>query len=243
MRLRLLVSSLFAVATVAAPMRAADGQTDAVSEGLAPGDYLRLSGGAVAPVHAQGSLRDWRRGHTMGVAWEGWQPSSNGVGRIGFGIGFDYSRLPLNQAQFIADFQPTTGVHPYSASAPSATAFSIETNFRFRIPAPLVVPSLELGFGYMEFRPSTIQYSGATGTGSATQAHRRGAAFMFGAGVDKQVVDRFALFGEALYTYGLTSLGHGVATPGSSCIINQCDALQNTALAVLRGGLRVRLGP
>lgn len=241
MRFLQLVSSLFALSTIAAAAGAQGGQSDALADGLIAGDYLRVGGGVVSPIRASGSLRDWTRGQTASLAWEIWSEGSSGVGLVGFGVGADYGRLPLNEPQFNSDFT-TLGAHPSSASASSATEFSISTGIRFRIPASLVMPSLEVGFGYMDFTPSTVHFVAATGSGSANQLRRRGAAFTVGGGLDKHVADRFALFAEALYSYGLTSLGHGIAAPGGTCVSNQCDPLQNTTFGVLRGGLRARLG-
>jgi hypothetical protein len=50
------------------------------------------------------------------------------------------------------------------------------------------------------------------------------------------------VFGEALYTYGFTSLGRGIANPGGTCTTNGCDVLKNTVLGTLRGGLRLQVG-
>ena len=250
MHVRPLVSSLIAVslALVATPARAQmrDQSNDSYSDGLIAADYLRLSGGGIAPIRPTGSLRDWSGGSTFGLVWEGWQPGPSGVGRVGFGFGVDYSRLPLNQRQFISTFRPQTGGgagRATSATAASATLFSIGTNLRVRIPAPFVMPSVVFGFGYLDFRPGIIQYTlPGGGPSTASEQHRRGAELRAGIGLDKQVVDRFGFFGEALYEYGLTSLGHGLATPGGTCINNECDALQNTVFGVVRGGLRVRIG-
>ena len=241
MRSLQLVCSLVALSILAHTLGAQGGQTDALADGLVAGDYLRLGGGVITPIHATGALRDWTRGNTASVAWETWQEGSSGVGLVGFGVSADYSRLPLNEAQFNSDFT-SLGSHPSSASASSATAFTISTGIRFRIPAPLIMPSLEVGFGYMDFTPNTVHFVAPSGSGTANQLRRRGAAFTFGGGLDKHVADRFALFAEALYSYGLTSLGHGIAAPGGTCVNSQCDPLQNTAFGVLRGGLRARLG-
>ena len=241
MRALKLVSSLFALSILARALGAQGGQSDALADGLVAGDYLRVGGGVISPIRASGSLRDWTRGTIASLAWENWQEGSGGVGLVGFGIGADYSRLPLNEAQFNSDFT-NQGAHPSSASASSATEFAISTAVRFRIPVPLIMPSLEVGFGYMDFTPKTVHFVAPTGSGTANQLRRRGAAFTFGGGLDKHVADRFAVFAEALYSYGLTGLGHGIATPGGTCVNSQCDPLQNTAFGVVRGGLRARLG-
>jgi hypothetical protein len=87
-----------------------------------------------------------------------------------------------------------------------------------------------------------VHYTTPTETTTASQRHRRGAAFTIGAGLDKRLIDRFALFGEALYTYGFTSIGQGFVTPGGTCTTASCDVFKNTTLGVIRGGLRVRVG-
>jgi hypothetical protein len=243
MRSRLFASLLLALAAMVVVTPAIGAQSgDPYADGLTAGDYLRISGGMISPVHPQGSLKDWDRGKTLALAWEGWQSGSGGVGRLGFGVTADYSRLPLNQTQFISEFTPASGGTTTSATASSATAFSIGTNLRLRIPSPLIMPSIEFGFGYLDFNPTTVHYVATTGSGDVTQRHRRGAALSFGAGLDKQVVNKFAVFGEAVYTYGFTSLGYGFATPGGTCATNGCDVLKNTTLGVIRGGLRVQMG-
>jgi hypothetical protein len=245
MRSRLFASSLVALATVVMLAPSLRAQTsDPYADGLRPGDYLRISGGMITPVNAQGGLKDWDRGKTIALAWESWQPNSGGnsVGNFGFAVTADYSRLPLNAPQFVSEFTPASGGTTTGATASSATAFSIGTNLRYRFPAPFIMPSIEFGFGYLDFNPSTVHYTSTTGNGNATQRHRRGAALSFGAGLDKQVVDKLGIFGEAMYTYGFTSLGYGFATPGGTCASQTCDVLKNTTLGVIRGGVRVQMG-
>jgi hypothetical protein len=106
------------------------------------------------------------------------------------------------------------------------------------------MPSVSLGFGYINFRPSTIEYTSATGSASTAEQRRYGGEFTIGAGLDKHVIDRLAVFGEASYTYGFTSLGQGLARPGGTCATssNGCDPLKNTTLGTIRGGLRVHVG-
>jgi hypothetical protein len=242
MRSRLLVSSLLALSTMAATASLLSAQSDSFADGLTAGEFLRVSGGSVSPINAQGSLRDWSRGNTASVVWETWGGTGGGPGLLGFGLGADYSRLPLNERQFLTDYTTPAGAPATSATASSATAFSIETSIRVRIPAPFIMPSVSLGLGYLDYHPATIDYTSASGSGTATQQHRRGAAFTLGAGLDKHIVQRFALFGEALYTYGFTSLGQGLATPGGTCASNGCDVLKNTSLGTIRGGLRLQIG-
>jgi hypothetical protein len=68
--------------------------------------------------------------------------------------------------------------------------------------------------------------------------------FTVGAGIEKNIFDRYGVFGEALYVYGYTSYGSGFATPGGVCATAGCDAFRNgnTTIGTIRGGLRVRVG-
>ena len=51
----------------------------------------------------------------------------------------------------------------------------------------------------------------------------------FGGGLDKHIVDRFAIFGEAAYTYGYTSFGAGRRRRRAARVCNSgCDLLKNT---------------
>jgi hypothetical protein len=240
MRPRQLVSSLVALCVVAGLAGAQD-TGDRFADGLVPGDYLRLGVGVIAPVRAQGGLRDWSRGQNFAIAYENWGAGQTGVSNVAYGLSAEYGRLPLNTDQFLADFTPAANVHATSATASSATTFLIGTNLRVRIPAPFIMPSLSFGFSFIDYKPSTIHYTSSAGDGTTSQQHRRGAAFSFGAGLDKHIVDRFGLFGEAVYSYGFTSLGQGYATPGGTCAnTNGCDVLKNTTLGVIRGGLRIQ---
>jgi hypothetical protein len=219
-------------------------QSERFADGLLPGDYLRLSSGMMAPVNAQGSLRDWDRGTVYGLTWENWQSGAGGVGRVGYGIGVNYGLLPLDEQQFLSEFLTPQGTRATSASASNASVLEIETNLRFRIPSPFIMPSFSLGLGYLNYRPSTITYT-AGGTSSSTAEQRRyGAEFTIGGELDKRIVDRVAIYGEAMYTYGFTGLGQGIARPGGTCATSTsgCDPLKNTSLGVVRGGLRVHIG-
>ncbi|MEO6877493.1 MAG: hypothetical protein ABI205_03365 [Gemmatimonadaceae bacterium] len=246
MSFRLLVSSLgalslFAAMAPLAPM--AHAQSGGYSDGLVSGDYLRMSAGTMGPVRPQGSLHDWNRGTSASVAWESWYGgSATDPGLIGFGVGGDYGRLPFNQRQFLPVFTTPLGGTATSATASAATVFSIETTFRVRIPTPFIMPSVLIGLGYLDFHPSTIHYTAPGGDGTTTQQHRRGAALSIGAGLDKHIVQRVAVFGEAVYSYGFTSLGQGLVTPRGTCTSNGCDVLKNTTLGTLRGGLRLQVG-
>jgi hypothetical protein len=210
--------------------------SDRWSDGLVAGDYIRVTGGAISPINPQGSLRDWDRGTAYSLTWENWQSGASGVGRVGFGVGVNYGLLPLNESQFLREFVTPQG---------SPALLEIETSIRVRIPTPFIMPSLSLGFGYINFRPSTIQYTSIAGSAATSEQRRYGGEFTIGGGLDKHIVDRFAVFGEASYTYGFTSLGgQGIARPGGTCATSTsgCDPLKNTTLGTIRGGLRVRVG-
>lgn len=235
---------LFAVGTTLVSLaRVAHAQgDDRMAAGLTAGDYLRLSGGVTKPVNAQGSLNDWSRGSAINLGWENWQNGGTGVGRLGIAINLGYSLLPLNERQFLTDFTPIQGGTATSATASSAGLLEVATNFRFRIPAPILMPTINVGVGFMNWRPSTISYINASGTGSAKQRHRSGAELTIGGGLERHIVDRFGLFAEAVYAYGFTSIGsQSSATPGGVCATNTCDVLKNTSVATLRGGLSVRV--
>lgn len=247
MRSRLILGVVATVAMSAAlPLvaRAQDRatQSDAFADGLIPGDYLRVSGGIASGVHPQGSLRDWNRGQNLNVNWETWDAASSGVGRVGFGLQIDYSQLPLNEAQFLSDFSAGPLGRATSTSGSTARIYELGVNTRFRIPSPFIMPSISVGFGFLDWRPGEIQYTATGGSGSVKQQHRSGAAFSIGGALDKTVMDRWAIFGEAVYTYGYTSFGQGLATPGGTCASNGCDVLKNTTIGKVRGGLRVRTG-
>src|SRR3954468_3848579 len=72
---------------------AQDRPGDPMAGGLIAGEYLLISGGGTFPVNAQGSLKNYRAGPVFGLAYENWQPSSGGVGAVGFGLGATYSSL------------------------------------------------------------------------------------------------------------------------------------------------------
>ena len=214
MRPRLAFGLFAALVSLSSVGRAQDrsAQSDRFTDGLLPGDYLRLSGGVMAPVNAQGSLRDWDRGTVYGIVWENWQSGAGGVGRVGYGIGVNYGLLPLNEQQFLSEFLTPQGTRATSASASDASVLEIETNLRLRIPAPFIMPSVSLGFGYINYRPSTISYT-ADGTSSATAEQRRyGGEFSIGGGLDKRIVDRVdfgAKIIEGRSSQGADGRGHG----------------------------------
>ena len=91
--------------------------------------------------------------------------------------------LPLDESQFLADFTPITGAKPTSATSSKAGVFELATNFRFRIPSPLVMPTINFGLGFMELGAHEINYTSAERLWlSETQQHRSGAGLTIGAG-------------------------------------------------------------
>ena len=239
MRSRLLVSTLLTLFAFALPAHAQDAG-DRYADGLIAGDYLRFSGGIVAPVHPQGSLRDWNRGQNFALVYENWANAGAGVSQVAYGLNLGYSRLPLNEPEFIAHNTTIEGARLTSATASSAAIFELGTGLRLRFPMLYVMPNIQFAFSYIDYRPATIHYVATSGPGTASQQHRRGAALSIGGGLDKRITSYVGIFGEALYTYGFTGLGQGIASPGGACVANGCDVLKNTTIGVVRGGLRVR---
>ncbi|HEY4304552.1 MAG TPA: hypothetical protein VGM82_08805 [Gemmatimonadaceae bacterium] len=233
-------SAMLSLVLVALPQAAVaqDRPGDPTAGGMQPGDYLRIGVGATVPINPQGSLRDWKTGTGLSVGYENWQSGgSGGIGRVGFGISAAYSRLPIKQDQFAKDFTTVT----VADATGHAGLLEIATNLRIRIPAPLVMPSINIGLGFINWSPGEIHYTSIGGTtGSAKQQSRSGAELALGASVDRDLFDRYALFVEGAYVYGYTSYGSGFGTPTTIC--GSCDPLKNTTVATLRGGLRARIG-
>ncbi|HVX38329.1 MAG TPA: hypothetical protein VHB25_02055 [Gemmatimonadaceae bacterium] len=234
MRLRSCASLVLALAAVPAALRAQE---------ISAGNYVRASAGITTPVNPTGTLRDWKRGTGFALSWENWESMGGGAPRAGFGIAFDYAQLPLDEQQFVATFKTGQGLHATSASANKTSVWTIATDFRLRIPTPLVMPTINFGFGIIDFHPSTVQYVATDGTqGSAEQKGRTGAELSIGGGIDRQIAGRVAVYAEALYRYGFTSVGEGIAAPGSACLNSGgCDALKNTSFGTIRGGLRIKV--
>jgi hypothetical protein len=234
-----------ALVLVSSATRAQDTQTqnERMADGLIAGDYIRVHGGIASPVNAQGSLQNWNQGSTFGLQWENWQATSGGVGIVGFGLGADLTMLPLDVSGFRTRFSGGTNGTIDQASASNARILQIGLNTRFRIPSPFAMPTIGIGFGFLDWHPGKIHYhSTQTDNGEISQQHRSGASLSITGGVDKHIYDRFAVFAEASYVYGFTSYGSGLATPTSVCASNGCDILKNTTLGIIRGGLRVRAG-
>lgn len=243
MRSRLLVACALALSSLTGLANAQDPSTpDTDGGGIVGGSYVRLGAGGFLPIDASGSYRDWNAAKGFSAMWENWGTSGDGVDNVGFGIGATYAAMPFNEQQFLASFQTLQGASATSASAPSASIFTIETNLRYRFSTPVVMPSLILGLGYIDFQPSTIRYDAVAGNGTTSQRRKNGGEVSLGIGLDRQLMDRYALFAEAMYMYGFTSLGAGLATPAATCTNNGCDVLKNIAAGTVRAGLRVRVG-
>jgi hypothetical protein len=238
MRSRLL---LVVAAALVAQVRVGYAQSDRFSGGLTEGDYVRVSAGVTNPVNAQGGFRDWKKGTGFSLGYENWQAGDNGVGRLGVSLGAAYSALPLDEEKFLADFTPLSGEKVTKASASNGSLFEINAGLRVRIPAPLLAPTVRFGIGYIGWRPSKVDYTTATASGTAKQQTRNGAEVSIGAGLERHFAGRFGLFGEADYVYGYTSLGQSSATPGGICANNGCDVLKNTSVTTIRGGLAWKL--
>lgn len=240
MRSRPLIA-LIAAVTLTRAVAAQDvgGSSD---QGLQPGDYVRVSGGAAIPINAQGSLSYWERGTGFAVAWENWLAGPTGLGRAGFALTAAYNLLPLDEAQFVSTFVDNADQRALSATASRAGILEVTTNVKIRIPSPVITPMVDIGLGLIDWHPGTIHYTTATSSGTARQQHRTGLEFSIGAGVDRTIVDRYAIFGEAMYVFGYTSYGGGFTSPGGVCTTSGCDALRNTTIGTIRGGLRVRVG-
>jgi hypothetical protein len=241
MRLRSLVLLAVAASSFAATPRAFAQQTDPMADGLQRGDYFRLSAGTVTPVNPSGSLRDWGRGVGGNLMWENWDlsGSSGQMGLFGFSLFGDLSFLPFKEEQFKTDFAKGPNGAVLRASASKARVVQLGVNTRLRIPMRYIMPSISVGFGFLDWHPGNIDYTTASGSFKAKQQNRQGGAITLTGALDKHLFDRYALFGEAVYTYGFTSWGQ-VAGSSSTCVTNECDLLKNTPLGVIRGGLRYR---
>jgi hypothetical protein len=240
MRSRLLLVVTAALATLA---RVGHAQSDRLSGGLTAGDYVRVSAGVMAPVNPQGGFRDWKSGSAFNVSWENWQPGDNGLGRLGISLGLGYAALPLDETKFLADFTPLSGNKATKVSSSNGSLFELNTGLHVRIPAPLLVPTIRFGLGYIGWRPARISYTETTGaTGTTKQQTRNGAEVSIGGGLERDFAERFGIFGEADYVYGFTSLGQSAATPGGICAGGSgCDVLKNTSVTTIRGGVSVKI--
>lgn len=234
--------SFFALATaLTVTTRAGAQATDPMADGLVRGDYLRLSGGMTQPVNPGGSLKTWGQGAGFNVMWENWDLSGSGgnMGLFGFSLFGDFAILPFKEDEFKVAFADGPNGAITSATAKRARVLQLGVNTRLRIPMRYIMPSISVGFGFLDWRPGKITYTAVRGNGTATQQNRQGGAITLTGALDKHIFDRYALFGEAAYTYGFTSWGQ-VAGSGGTCVTNDCDLLKNTPFGVIRGGLRYR---
>ena len=204
------------------------------------GDNVRVTAGRAIP-HA--GLHNWESGLQLGVAWESWSGGgSDGLPRVGAGLSLTYSSLPFARETFVTDFQTSTGKTVTEASASNASLADLMLTLRLRGPTFLVMPSLLIGVGYYDFRPSTISFRATDSTGTARTRGKNGPSASIGVGLDGPVIGRTALFAEAVWAYGWSSDNYLSQSAGSRCTGNVCDTFKSTQAAMLRGGVRVRLG-
>ena len=128
-----------------------------------------------------------------------------------------YSMLPLDESQFLvglhADLGPEGLPRP---AASSAGVFELATNFRFRIPSPFIMPTINFGLGFIELGARARSTTPAPlGTGSAKQQTSIGRRVRRSVeDSSKHIVDRYGRFRlKQTYAYGYTSFGQGAATP------------------------------
>lgn len=236
-----------AAAAVAAGSRLGAQASENRTGGLTSGDYIRVSGGVVSPINAAGSLKDWKAGPGISAGYEGWGFGDQGVGfesggpmgTVGFGLNVSYALLPLNEAQFVRDFTPLSGGTTTGASASRAGVFELASSLRFRIPAPYVMPTINVGAGFINWSPATVHYTSTTGNGDAKYAHRTGADLSIGAGLQRQIYQRYSIYVEASYVFGYTAYGQFAGGGGTLC--TGCDPLKNTTVTTVRGGLAYHL--
>ncbi|HEY9229607.1 MAG TPA: hypothetical protein VIP11_23360 [Gemmatimonadaceae bacterium] len=242
MRVRTLLGCSLAFSFYAFTSNAGAQVPGANTDGLIPGNYVRVSGGVVTPVNAQGSLKDWKQGTGLNFMYENWDSGPRGLSRFGFGVFGEIAFLPFDEEQFKVDFADGPFGAVRTASAGKARVIQFGLNTRFRIPVPYMTPSISLAFGFLDWNPADISYTSVTGANAtAKQQHRQGAALTAIGGLDKHIFDRYAIFAEAVYTYGYTSFGQGLAAAGSACVTSNCDLLKNTPLGSIRGGIRARI--
>jgi len=152
-------------------------EVDRFADGLVPGAYLRIGGGPMSPVNAQGTLRDWKPGTGVSVAWESWDNGLSGVSRMGFAISGAYSSLPLNMGRFLTEFVAPNGGSLVSLNASNAGVLEVVTNLIFRVPSPYIMPHFTIGLGFIDWRPGRIRYTSSSGSGTTKQQHLSGGEF------------------------------------------------------------------
>jgi hypothetical protein len=203
------------------------------------GDNVRVIAGRSTP---RSGMHNWEPGLLLGLGWESWDPGRGGApSLIAAGIAGSYSALPFARSTFIADFEAATGKRVTTASASDATLADLMVTLRVRGPAFLVMPSLVIGVGYYDFRPSTIAFQATDTSGSARSRGKNGPAANIGIALDGPFIGRTGLFAEAVYAYGWSSDSYLGQSANSRCSGNVCDTFKSTQTAMLRGGVRVRV--
>jgi hypothetical protein len=237
---QLLGFAVLALVVVLPAAVTAQGTGDRTAGGFTQGDYLRVGAGVTSPINPQGSLKDWGPGAGASITWESWGGGGTGLGRAGFGLGVAYSLLPLKPDVFRSEFVPLTGGTTTSASGSKAGILEITSSLRVRIPFPVVMPAINVGFGFINWHPGKINYVATSGSGTVRQQSRSGAELSLGGSIERNFFDRYGAYVEGAYVYGYTTYGRGFATPGSVCSTS-CDPLKNTTVTSFRAGLRVRV--
>jgi hypothetical protein len=248
MRLELRPVALVAlVAAIAIPARTAV-QAQISSGDLAPdriganADYLRITGGWDAPVSPAAGFRNWNGGLNFGLSFDSWGSGGpGGASSVGYGFAVDVGRLPFNQANFLSTFVAENGARPIAATASAATILNLRAPVRIRLPSYFVMPSVIIAAGYYKFQPASISYRTATGSGSVKTQARSGVSLSGGLSVERNLLGRFGIFGEGLYTYGWPRLAGVRVSVSPQCLPENCDALAKTTTATLRTGLRVNV--
>ena len=187
-RLPLLVATalitLLSPRTIVAQAGSGGGQDETPSnpwtDGLVPGNYLRMSSGSTTPVSPHAALRFWDRGTTYYAGWENWDTGASGVSRLGFSLNAAYSTLPLNVPLFRDTFAPVNGATVTSVSSARAGILEVTSGLRLRMPLPYLMPNLSLGLGLIDWQPGAINYEstmairqGPTATPTERRSHGR----------------------------------------------------------------------
>ena len=209
-----------------------------------PATISASAAASTIPVNAQGSLRDWKRGTGINLAWENWQPGAHGVGRVGFGLDVAYSRLAARTRPVRRRFRARTDRHCGRRVGASRRFSRSTSNLRIRIPAPCVMPAItSASASSIGRRETSITHRPPARTGTAS-SHRAAALSSSLGGASIEQIYRSL---RDLWRSGVRLRIHELRraasrTPSEHVLHSGCDLLKNTTVGTLRGGLRVRLG-